>query len=72
MKSAILRKVYGVLSLEKLEDVRVEKLSGGLRALQRFAENYLAYLSECAETQEQPDNGQIAQMLAMEVDMLNN
>jgi hypothetical protein len=68
MKSAILRKVYGVLSVEKLEDVRLEKLGAGLAVLQRFSESYNLYISDCSETQEQPDNLHIAQLLAQEVE----
>lgn len=68
LKAAILRKAFGVLSLEKLDDLKVDQLNDRLPALKRFSENYVAYMADCAETQETPDNAHIANLLSLEVD----
>lgn len=64
MKASILKTVFdGVLSTEKLNDVRVEKLSDGLNSLKRFADTYSEYFKNCAESQTKIDPIQVKDIL---------
>lgn len=64
MKASILKTVFdGVLSTEKLNDVRVEKLADGLSTLKRFADTYSAYFKNCAEEQVKVDPIQVKDLL---------
>lgn len=63
LKTAILKKVFNVLSVEKLSDVRIEGLKIGLDILIEFAEVYNFYMSECLESQATPDMKVIGEKL---------
>jgi len=64
MKASILKTVFdGILSTEKLNDVRVEKLSDGLASLKRFADVYSEYVKKCAELEVKIDPIQVKEIL---------
>jgi len=64
MKASILKTVFdGILSVEKLNDVRVEKLSDGLCSLKRFAETYAEYAKNCADSQTEINPAQVKDLL---------
>lgn len=63
LKAACMNKVWGVVSVDKLDDLKVEKLSVGLSCLRRFADKYAEYIKNCAELDAAPEGKQIGEIL---------
>lgn len=64
LKAAILNKLFSVVSVEKLDDIKNDLLSAGLATLKDFAEAYLSYLNNCVESGAEPVQKQIGEILA--------
>lgn len=63
LKSACLNKLFQVLSIEKLRELKVEQLQVGLDILKEFADKYNSYLSDCLDSQTAPDLKEIGNKL---------
>lgn len=55
LKAAILRRIWGVMSVDKLSDVKVPDLDSGLKKLVVFADSFNNYMAECIEGGTNPD-----------------
>jgi AAA domain-containing protein len=55
LKAATLKKVFNVLSIDKLEDVHLNILNEGLEILNDFANAYNIYMQQCLDEQKTPD-----------------
>lgn len=62
-KAACLNRIWQVVSIDKLDDIRVNDLEAGLAGLRKFSEMYGEYLKNCSEMEVQPDNNQISDLL---------
>ncbi len=63
LKAACLNKVWGVVSVDKLDDLKIDSLTSGLSSLRRFADKYAEYMKNCAEFETAPDMKQIGEIL---------
>jgi hypothetical protein len=63
LKAATLNKVFNVLSLDKLEDLKADQLKEGLSILSDFANAYNIYMKECEQEEKKPDNASIGKIL---------
>jgi len=67
MKSAVLNKLFKVVSVDNLTDIKNEKLSDGLHIMKEWAEAYIKYVDGCFDEQTQPDLKHIGQLLDLEI-----
>lgn len=63
LKAAILNKIWKVVSIDKLDDIKVADLEAGLAGLRKFSDAYAEYLKNCADMEVAPENKQIAELL---------
>lgn len=63
-KAACLNKVWGVVSIDKLEDVKAADLLAGYNGLRLFSDNYSEYLKNCQESEMEPNMKQISEILS--------
>lgn len=63
LKAAILKKIFGFVSLDALEGITNEKLKKGEGLLKGFAEDYISYMEICAASNEKPEATKIGEML---------
>lgn len=63
LKAAILRKIWNVMSIDKLHELRLDDLNAGLEKLKVFADRYNDYMDNCADNTTNPDIKHIAEML---------
>lgn len=63
LKAAILKKVFAVLSVDKLSDLKVEVLEFGLKIIVDFTAKYKDYLDDCIRYEKKPDNTEIGELL---------
>lgn len=63
LKTATLKKIWGVLSIDKLEDLKNDELSKGLESLKEFAEKFNDYMATCIEQTTAPDYKEIGKLL---------
>lgn len=64
MKAAILKRAYGVVSIDALSAIPLNLLAAGFDKLKQFEDKYSAYMKECLELQTSPDNEQIGRILS--------
>lgn len=69
LKAATLKKIWGVLSIDKLDDLKPDELSKGLATLQEFGEKFNNYMADCIEQSEAPDYKHVGKLLE---DVLTN
>lgn len=62
-KAACLNKVWSVVSIDKLDDIKIADLLAGYNGLRSFSENYAAYLKNCQENEVEPNMKQISEIL---------
>jgi hypothetical protein len=55
LKAATLKKVFNVLSIDKLEDLNLTILNEGLEIMNDFANSYNIYMQQCLDEQKTPD-----------------
>jgi hypothetical protein len=55
LKAATLKKVFNVLSIDKLEDLNLGILNDGLEIMNDFANAYNIYMQQCLDDQKTPD-----------------
>lgn len=63
IKAATLKNIFGVLSIDKLEDVRLESMELGFETLKQFAEKYNSYMKECVDADIKPDMERVGALL---------
>lgn len=63
LKAAILNKVFGVLSVDKLGDLMIGQLQVGLDILKDFSAEYNKYMESCLESTIQPDMKHVQSLL---------
>lgn len=63
-KAACLNKIWGVTSIDKLEDIKAADLLAGYNGLRVFSGIYAEYLKNCQEGEIEPSMKQIAELLA--------
>lgn len=63
LKAAILKKIWGVLSTDKLDDVKVEELNNGLTHLKEFADQFNDYMASQIEAGAKPDYKYVGELL---------
>lgn len=61
--AATLKKVFNVLSFEKLEDVSLDNLTAGSSIIKEFSTAYNLYMRECLDGETKPDINNISKML---------
>lgn len=64
LKAATLNKVFNVLSIDKLSELRLEQLQIGLDIMKDFSEKYNIYMQDCADSTTQPDMKHIGDLLS--------
>lgn len=62
-KAACLNKVWGVVSVDKLDDIKIADLLAGHNGLRSFSENYAEYLKNCQESDVEPNMKQVSHIL---------
>jgi hypothetical protein len=68
LKSAILNKIFGVVSMEAVEQkIRLKEMEFGYSILKNFAASYAGYLANCADLETKPDMKQVAEILQSEI-----
>jgi hypothetical protein len=68
LKSAILNKIFGVVSMEAVEQkIRLKEMEFGYSVLKNFAASYAGYLANCADLEVKPDMKQVAEILQSEI-----
>lgn len=70
LKSAILKKVFGVLSLEATEGQPIQKLQEGHQSIKSFANRYTEYVSQCLDSGVKVDPKRIGELLDEEINPL--
>lgn len=63
LKAAILKRIWGVLSTDKLNDVAVPDLEDGLKKLVAFADEFNNYMAECIEGSTVADYKHVGEIL---------
>lgn len=63
LKAAILKKVFNVMSIDKLEDVAIMEIERGLNTITDFEVQYSKYMTECADTALTPDMKHVGGLL---------
>lgn len=63
-KAACLNRIWKVVSIDKLDDIKIADLEIGLAGLRAFSESYAEYLKNCAEMEVQPEDKQVGEILA--------
>lgn len=63
LKAAILNKVFGVLSIDKLSSLRLEQITTGLEIVKEFATKYNEYMAGCVEATIPPDMKKVQELL---------
>lgn len=62
-KAACLNNIWGVVSIDKLDDIKIPSLEAGLNGLRDFSEKYGEYLKNCSEMDTEPQPGQVREIL---------
>lgn len=70
LKAAILKKVFGVLSLEATEGQPLQKLLDGHQIIKSFAGRYTEYISECLDMGLKIDQKKVGMILEEEINPL--
>jgi len=63
LKAAILKKIFGFVSLDALEGITNDKLKKGEGLLKGFAEDYISYMEVCSANNEKPEAAKIGEIL---------
>lgn len=63
LKAAILKKIFGFVSLDALDSITNEKLKKGEGLLKGFAEDYISYMEICAASEVKPEPAKIGEIL---------
>lgn len=63
LKSAILKKVFNVLSIEAVRQLSAERIEEGMDIIKDYANQYIAYMADCVEQTQTPDMAHVALLL---------
>lgn len=67
LKAATLKKIFNVLSVDKLSDLKVDELTHGLEVMLDFSEKYKEYQKECLANEKKPVNEEIGELIAKSI-----
>lgn len=63
LKSAILKKVFNVLSLEAVRNLSAEQIEEGTDIIKDYSTTYVKYMADCVEQTQTPDMTHVAALL---------
>lgn len=68
LKAAILNKVFSVMSIDGLDKTPIGSLKIGAGIIKEFADKFLTYLKNCADSDQAPHDRQIGELLTEVID----